>query len=258
MYFFSDNKKKILFGWSFKCGCTHIKNILKFLVGPRASKMRIKDVRNKLPKKYNDYKIIMFIRNPYKRLISGFLDKYVLEDGFKLKIPIIKPNPKIKPKTKTKAITITKTKIKINSKKKITKYISKNKITFEKFVDELIKHKYRTIDKYHFIPQTEEYFKQDMKIDKIFEIGKIDYKYIEDLYEKKIPTDVLNYRGYHIVKYETNTIGKSYGIPIGQLKERKIMPSVKSFFSDKIKKKVYNFYEKDFIFINNHGFNTSI
>lgn len=31
---------------------------------------------NKLPANYNRYKIIIFIRNPYTRIISGFKNKY--------------------------------------------------------------------------------------------------------------------------------------------------------------------------------------
>ena len=31
MYFLVDNKKKIIFGWSAKCGCSHIKYIYYFL-----------------------------------------------------------------------------------------------------------------------------------------------------------------------------------------------------------------------------------
>jgi len=31
MYFLVDNDKQIIFGWSAKCGCSHIKNIFWFL-----------------------------------------------------------------------------------------------------------------------------------------------------------------------------------------------------------------------------------
>ncbi len=32
MYFFVDYENKIIFGWSAKCGCTHIKAIIRFLI----------------------------------------------------------------------------------------------------------------------------------------------------------------------------------------------------------------------------------
>ena len=31
MYFLVDNKNKVIFGWSAKCGCCHIKQIFWFL-----------------------------------------------------------------------------------------------------------------------------------------------------------------------------------------------------------------------------------
>jgi hypothetical protein len=31
MYFLIDDNKKIIFGWSAKCGCSHVKYMFKFL-----------------------------------------------------------------------------------------------------------------------------------------------------------------------------------------------------------------------------------
>ena len=85
MYFIVDENKKIAYGWSAKSGCTHIKKLVHFLIYndvnyPIHSGTDFKQ----LP--YNEmenYTIIIFVRNPYKRLVSGFLNKYRLHGGFR-------------------------------------------------------------------------------------------------------------------------------------------------------------------------------
>ena len=78
MYFVVDNKNKIIFGWSPKCGCTHVKRIYWFLKtgNVNAKVHRGNSERNPLPKNIHEYRTVLFIRNPYRRLMSGFLDKY--------------------------------------------------------------------------------------------------------------------------------------------------------------------------------------
>lgn len=91
MYFLLDFQRNIIFGWSAKCGCSHVKNLFHFLQNNRIHNL-ITDLS--LHEEYNEWlvhnetynslpmfiphttKILLFIRNPYKRLVSGFLNKY--------------------------------------------------------------------------------------------------------------------------------------------------------------------------------------
>ena len=110
---------------------------------------------NKLPIDHHKYKIIVFVRNPYERIISGFINKYC-------------------------------------SGKQKLKNISPNKITFQKFVNELNKNGLTTIDRHHFTPQLSEAWNPAMMIHRIYDIKKINYAYIEKLYKMKIPQDILS------------------------------------------------------------------
>ena len=77
MFFLVDDTNKILFGWSAKCGCTHIKHIYWFLQNVHKSLEKPHyGTYNKLPENTEDYTIIIICRSPYKRLVSGFLEKY--------------------------------------------------------------------------------------------------------------------------------------------------------------------------------------
>jgi hypothetical protein len=74
-----DEKNKVIFGFNGKCGCSHIKKMFYYLIGD-------KDLNNihrpsnyitpKLLDNLNNYTVIIIIRNPYERLVSGFLHKF--------------------------------------------------------------------------------------------------------------------------------------------------------------------------------------
>ena len=87
MYFLIDNKNNVIFGWSAKAGCTHIVMLFEFLTDRKdkqtqdsflknSSLLHTIDNLNSLPVNISKYTIILFIRNPYERLISCFLDKF--------------------------------------------------------------------------------------------------------------------------------------------------------------------------------------
>jgi hypothetical protein len=78
MYFIIDEKRKIAFGYSAKAGCSHIKRIFWYLTEDNLNHKLHKDKReySKIPDDYKNYTFILIVRNPYKRLVSGFLDKY--------------------------------------------------------------------------------------------------------------------------------------------------------------------------------------
>ena len=67
MYFLVNGTKKIIFGWSAKCGCSHIKYLWNELNNGKplpASELH-NNSYNQLPLDFHKYTILIFIRNPY-------------------------------------------------------------------------------------------------------------------------------------------------------------------------------------------------
>lgn len=225
MHFIIDYNKKIIFGWSAKCGCSHVKRMYWFLqTGNQEHAIHIrKEYYNELPNDIENYTTILFIRNPYKRLVSGFLDKYNKKGTFRHKW-------------------------------------KKQTLTFSEFVDNVVKCNWVEIEKHHFVPQTSEYFNEKIHFSKelkVFNISDIDYSFIEGLYNVKIPKRVLNFKGGHERKiYEKTFEEPVYELDIDQYATCNVQ--VKQFFNEKIRLKVFNFYENDFSFLRKHGFNFEI
>ena len=132
MLFLVNKERKTIFGWSAKCACSHIKNMFYFLQSgifcePNQSVHRGKGLDfQPLPENLGEYTIILFIRNPYKRLVSGFLDKYKKDGEFRELWTIPAP------------------------------------LKFSNFVDALY-YKSTMIDRHHFTPQTSEHFNDDIR-----------------------------------------------------------------------------------------------
>jgi hypothetical protein len=226
MYFIINNDKKIIFGWSAKCGCSHIKRIFWNLDNDNINNephIKIEEM-NKLPDNTNEYDIILFVRNPYKRIVSGFLDKYKKDGSFR-------------------------------------KMWKSEKLTFSLFVDEIISENWDVIEKHHFIQQTSENFDENKilqaKSYRIFDIENIDYSYIEMLYNKTINNDVLHIKQGHERKTYENTIHYDvYDLEMEDYYENNI--NYKYFYNSEIKNKIYKFYENDFTFFIKNGFNFDI
>ena len=77
MRYFIQPEKKIIWGWSAKCGCTHLKNIIYFLRDIKVNNVHQLEfwIQYSLPKNIDEYDTIILMRNPFKRLVSGFKDK---------------------------------------------------------------------------------------------------------------------------------------------------------------------------------------
>lgn len=227
MLFLVDTKNKIIFGYSAKCGCSHIKNIYWFL-----QKNNIIDNIHKslychnLPNDIENYTTLIFCRNPYQRLLSGFLDKYKKDGQYRNRWR----HPSL---------------------------------SFSQFVDELVKSNWSIIDQHHFTPQTTEKFDKKIhssKIIKIYDICNIDYQYIEKLYNKKIPDNVLNKkqgheRSFHI-KYKYESDKNVYDLHIDEYQEYDV--DIKFFYNEDIKEKVFKFYINDFNFFKNNDIDYTI
>ena len=223
MYFSVDTNKKIIFGWSTKCGCSHIKTIFWFLQTDNlVNPIHTKKDKNKLPNDIENYITIIFIRNPYKRIISGFLDKYKKNGQHRC----LWKNPFL---------------------------------SFSQFVDKLINCDWKIINHNHFTSQTTEPFDKKILLSKsckFYDIGKIDYEYIEQLYNKKIPKCIINKKFGHErllnVNVESDYNDYVYDLHIDDYIDYNI--NIKYFYNKDIKEKVFNFYINDFIFFKENGF----
>jgi hypothetical protein len=214
MLFLVNNEKQIIFGWSAKCGCTHIKNLFYFFETDKIINElhSDKDYNFDLPENIQDYIVILFIRNPYKRLVSGFLDKY---------------NPTVD--------------------KYYKGWKNQEPLTFRNFVNELYYNSFKLIDKHHFTPQLSESYTPIINKAKniiIYDIEKINYEYLAVLFNKKIPDEVINFRGDHNNKYTNIIDGPVYDLHIKSICDKK--PILSNFFDDDIKRKVDQIYKVDF------------
>jgi len=223
MYFLIGQNYNILFGWNTKCGCTHIKRIRNFLENNnKGIHQSYED--NYLPENINELIIILIIRNPYKRLVSGFIDKY-----------------------------------KDNGQQR-HKWLNNKPLTFTNFVDEIVKENWEEIDAHHFIPQTSNgFYYNKLKNHKnllIYDIENINYTYIETLFNKKIPHDLINNKGGHH-NTKTSSINKPV-YDLLQIEYEEFKPTLCSFYNETIKQKVYNFYKDDFEYFKEIGFDYKI
>lgn len=221
MRFLIDDENKVIFGWSAKCACSHVKKLFYFLKGETHSEERTlhRDYNVKLPGEgdISDYVLIVFTRNPYQRLVSGFLEKYNPYGGT------------------------------------LNQRWGGGKLTFSLFVEELVTGKWDKVENHHFTPQTSEGFSfNKMKKAKeliVYDIKNIDYGRISQIYNKVIPQSIIDFRGEHSrkangEKIETNV----YDMELKDIFQNKV--EYNYFYNDKIKEQIYQFYKRDFVFCN--------
>lgn len=214
MKFIVDNEKKVIFGWSAKCGCSHIKKIFWYLkTNDENYEIHRKEEHGVLPDDVNHYTVIIIVRDPLERLVSGFLDKYRTWGEFR------------------------------------GNWRNKS-ITFENFVNALIANDFSQVDDHHFLPQTKENFDNDMlsksKKVVVYDLKKIDYEFIEQLYNKKIPQTLIDFRGPH-ANNKTITLEKYvYALEMSEYEYFKV--DTKYFYNDELTEKVREYFSKDIKF----------
>jgi hypothetical protein len=225
MYYLVDNLHKVILCWSPKCGCSHIKYLYTFI----QTNKKNNEIQNtsfcKLPVDIENYTTIVIIRNPYKRIVSGFLEKYMLGGEFR---HLYETLP----------------------------------ITFNDFVNNLIICNWKYIDEHHFLPQTSGDFSEQIlqsKTIKFFDIENIDYSFIENTFDIKIPDDVIKHKiGHERINYIKKHEKKEnyvYNLNIDEYIDYNI--DIKYFYNEEIKNKIFNFYKDDFILFRDYDFDYS-
>ena len=59
MFFLLDNKVKVIFGWSAKCGCTHVKRMFRFFQNQDIHNVHTDDDVHNLPDDIENYTTII-------------------------------------------------------------------------------------------------------------------------------------------------------------------------------------------------------
>lgn len=216
MKFAVDESRKIAFGYSAKSGCSHIKRIYWYLTENSFDRELHIDPKEymSIPDNYKQYTFILIVRNPYERLVSGFLDKYNSYPWGECR-----------------------------------SFYKCDTITFDGFVDYVVR-KECTEQKHvhHFCPQTDEFFNMEkLKNSKklvVYDITNIDYKFIENLYKKKIPEKVINFRGPHSNKNTSVLEKEVFTLDICKYNTSKV--PTKYFYNKQLIEKVKKFYKRDF------------
>ena len=87
MYCIYDINKKVIFWWNPKSGCSFIKKLFLFLLNKEIKYTDAIDPllhynsHNSYEPFMKDYTNILFIRNPYHRFVSTFIQIYIKEWG---------------------------------------------------------------------------------------------------------------------------------------------------------------------------------
>jgi hypothetical protein len=222
MWFMVDKGRKFAIGWSAKCGCTHLKRIwLHMRTGQDIQTNVHKYIPfARLPRDTRGYTILIVGRNPYDRLVSGFLDKYSKPGKFRNMWPKQVP------------------------------------LTFERFVHVLAHSDWNTVERHHFAPQTQDGFNitalQQARRVVVNDLNSIDYKLIEQAFHKRIPPDMITWRGSHVRPTQNITNCSRASIrPIDQLDKATL--DAADLYTSQLQQLVAHTFRHDLAFFAKHG-----
>ncbi|MBT4206938.1 sulfotransferase family 2 domain-containing protein [Candidatus Woesearchaeota archaeon] len=245
MYFLIDKNNKILWGWSAKAACNHVKimwnyfhNVNKLVPGLKTgasvhdgSYLSFPTNLTSTKKEFrHQWTVILFVRNPYSRLVSGYVEKYcwrIKSSGaghhnYNVRFSMIN--------------------------------------SFRNFVDELERNGFKNINNHHFVPQLTEGWNDVCVPNKVYDIGNINYEHLENRFDKKLPKEILESGRTHSIKY---TDRKEYvydadfpNYVIGDFENQHLnnVPRYQYFYDDELKEKVTKIFKKDLDYFKQYGF----
>ena len=227
MFFLINDEIEFIMGWSAKCACSAIKwwfveisnidvgssSVHEVLGYGNTSWSRIK--KRKI-KAYEEYMKFILIRDPYKRLISGYVNKYVIEKAYKIK----------------------------------------GWTNFEEFVEIMESDQnFRKINRHHFTPQTSEDFNKaiinNWKWDHILNVDTITSDI--DKVNKMLNVNI-NLVHHNKTPYKNNNIYSIRPYHMSNELVLKYMPGYEYFYNKTIIDKVNNIYKNDFTYFEQFGF----
>lgn len=202
-------------------------------------KLYIANIPRQIPKNINN---IIIVRNPYNRIVSGYIDKFLT--GNYIHLPFCK-----------------------DVKKYYRRENDNIRISFEELVDYIITQPKEKVDS-HFKPQCIQYIiTNNTRILKLENIDEIN-KYIHNIgFKNKFE----NYRNNCLYTHEKINIENAYKLvynefDIAENRENKEylypkgcdgvgyqgakIPNYENFYNESIKGKIYNYYKEDFIRFN--------
>ena len=232
MHYLIDEKNKIVFGHSAKCACSHLKKIFAWYAGMNFesnfklnlfSYKGLKDMEHDV----SEYTLIYFIRNPYKRAVSSFVNvhhgNHKIQTEKLCLIHNMPPN------------------LVITYSPSFISYLS----VISLLPNNSLEH--------HHAPQTREKFIEGVSPNKVFDIESIDYDYLNNLYGKTLPDE---YKGkVNSSEYQESSENNAY---ISYHKLPKPCPNYRTFYTPATKELVERLYEKDFKLFKEWEFDYSI
>jgi hypothetical protein len=219
MYIIIDNKLKLIFAYTHKCGSTHVVNLFYYIVYNELLYEKSYPKDQTIPNNIDEYKIFVFIRNPYKRIVSGFLHGIIANEFF--------------------------------MRYWYTKF--NMQITFYNFIKNID----IIIDDDHFKPQMSGPFFEIIKNRNdiiYYDIENINYDYLEKLFNINIIDNVKNLKGIETNNGELNKI-TDYVYDINPNNYIKYNVPLYLFYNNDINLKVNDIYKDDFLYFKSIGFN---
>ena len=223
------HSRRVIFTHIPKCGCESIRHLILSETNEFRENKDIwttfnKYLINDINKYINNYTLITLCRNPYNRLVSGYIDKFCSSNFFLL--PFCK---------------------------KLMKYYKRDmkderRVSFAELVFYILLQNPNNLDD-HFKPQTllfnNNYKNNIFHMENISEynkfINKLNFKNQLINYNKVI----LNHSSKKIILDSDEVMVKYYPF-FKKLKEDNSVPEYESFYNDTIKNLIYDYYKLDF------------
>jgi len=222
-----DLKTNVVFWFSQKAGCTYVKGLyLKYCGINKIWPHQLPEEGLPITDLHYTHDIadpihILFIRDPYKRIVSGFLEKLTLKPEY--------PDEHIK---------------------FLSNYKMGDHLNFEEFIEGLKQHP--IFEDPHFSAQANKAYDPNIRFDKVFDVDHIDRPYLDELFHTS--TEDPEHKGY-FTQYKRYTGKKpAYQLSINEIDQLPCKPEYNQFYNAGIKYRIEELFAKDFLLFGEYGF----